>query len=332
MTFEQIMQDLQNKKYSPIYLLMGEETYFIDQISNYIMENVLSEADQSFNQTVVYGKDADVKNIDSMAKRFPMMSTHQVVVIKEAQELKGIEELAYYCGKPLQSTILVLCHKYKSLQKNKKLYKACAKNGVVLEAKKLYDNQVPAWIGNYLKAKNISIDPQASAMLTEFLGTGLSKIANELDKLHVVLPEGSKITAEVIEKNIGISKDYNTFELQKAIGNKEILKVNRIINHFAQNPKEHNIIQIVTTLFNYFQKLLKLYFIKELNKQTVASAIGVHPFFAQEYLTAKRKYSAGKIVEIISILREYDLKSKGVNNVSAEHGELLREMVYKIMH
>lgn len=332
MTFEQIMQDLQNKNYSPIYLLMGEESYFIDQLSNYIAKNVLTESEQSFNQTVVYGKDADVRNIDSMAKRFPMMSSHQVVIVKEAQELRNIEELSYYCSKPLASTILVLCHKYKSMPKNKKLYKACSKNGVVLESKKLYDNQVPSWISSYLKTKKLTIEPQASVMLTEFLGTSLSKIVNELDKLSVVLPEGSKVTAEIIEKNIGISKDYNTFELQKAVGKKEILKVNRIISHFSQNPKEHNIIQIITSLFNYFTKLLKLYFMKELNKQTVASALGVHPFFAQEYLDAKRKYSAGKLVEIVTVLREYDLKSKGVNNVSADQSELLREMVYKIMH
>lgn len=332
MTYDQIIQNLQNKVYSPIYLLMGEESYFIDKISNYIAGNVLDEAEQSFNQTVVYGKDADVKNIDSMAKRFPMMSSHQVVIVKEAQELKGIDELSYYCNKPLKSTILVLCYKYKSIPKNKKIYKACAKNGVILESKKLYDNQVPTWISTYLKDKNLSIDPQASIMLTEFLGTELSKIVNELDKLQVVLPEGTKITADHIEKNIGVSKNFNNFELQKAIGKKEILKVNRIINHFAQNPRDHNIIQIITTLFNFFTKLLKLYFMKDLSKNAVASALGVHPFFAQEYIAAKRKYSAKKLVDIIRILREYDLKSKGVGNTSADHGQLLKEMVYKIMH
>lgn len=332
MTFEQILSDLKNKIYKPIYLLSGDEPYYIDQLSDYIEENVLTEAEAGFNLSIVYGKDTEARAIDNLSKRYPMMANYQIVIVKEAQDLKDIDALQYYAEKPLNSTILVLNFKYKTLDKRKKVYKAIEKNGVIFNSKKLYDNQVPDWIGKYLVAKKLSIVPSASALLAEYLGTDLSKIANELNKLAIILPEGTKITSEHIEKNIGISKDYNNFELQKAVADKDIVKANRIINYFAENQKEHNIITTITVLFNFFTKLLMLYFIQDKSKQNIASVLKVNPFFAQEYINAQKKYSGGKLVRIISILREYDLKSKGVDNVSADAGDLMREMIYKIMH
>jgi len=331
MTFEQILSDLKNKIYKPIYLLTGDESYYIDNITKYIEDNVLNETEKEFNLTIVYGKDVDARMIDNIAKRYPMMSNYQVVIVKEAQEVKDIESLQYYAENPLNSTILVLNYKYKTLDKRKKLHKAISSTGLIFTSKKLYDNQIPDWISNYLKGKNLLIAPTASAMLAEYLGSDLSKIANELNKLSIILPENTKITPEHVEKNIGISKDFNNFELQKAIAAKDILKANRIINYFANNQKEHNIISTITILFNFFTKLLMLYFIKDKSKQNIAAVLKINPYFVQEYLAAQKKYSGGKLVQIISILREYDLKSKGVDS-SADAGELLREMTFKILH
>lgn len=332
MTYDQIMMDLQNKIYHPIYLLMGEESYYIDLITDYIEDHVLDEAAKGFNQTIVYGKDVDARTIDSSAKRFPMMSNYQVVVVKEAQDLKDIDDLVYYAEKPLKSTILVLNYKYKKIPANKKLYKTILKNGVVFDSKKLYDNQVPEWIEKFLRQKKYTISPDASAMLADFLGTDLSKISNELNKLMLILPQGTKIVPSQIEKNIGISKDYNVFELQKAVGKKDILKANRIVNYFSNNPKDAPMVVVVSQLYNYFNKLLCLYFIKDQSKQNVASVLRVNPYFVGEYFQAKKKYSAKKLLRVISILREYDMKSKGVGDNATPQGQLMKEMVYKIMH
>ncbi len=331
MTYDQIISDLDNKIYRPIYLLMGEEPFYIDKISDYIAKNVLTDTEREFNQTVVYGKDAEARLIDNMAKRYPMMANHQVMIVKEAQDIKNIDDLQHYAEKPLKSTILVLCYKYKKIDKKKKLYKAIEKNGVAFDSKKLYDNQIPDWIAGQLRQRAFSITPEASAMLSEFLGNDLNKISNEINKLCIVLKPGSKITALEIEKNIGVSKDYNIFELQKALGDKDILKVNKIINYFAENQKEHNIIMVITSLFGYFSKLLTVYFIQDKSQGNLASILQVNPYFVKDYLIAIKKYPAKKLVEIISLLREYDMKSKGVDS-SAEPGELLRELMFKIMH
>ncbi len=311
---------------------MGEESYYIDKINNFIEKNVLSDSEKDFNQHVFYGKDSSVYTIDSTAKRFPMMSKYQVVIVKEAQNLKDIDKLAFYAGKPLKSTILVLNYKYKSLAKNKKLYKEIAKTGVVFESKKLYDNQVPAWIKKYLTNAKFTIEPVAAALLTEYLGTNLSKIANELDKLIISLPAGSQISSKDIEENIGISKDFNNFELQNAITKRDVLKANRIINYFDKNQKENPIILTINSLYFFFRKLLIFHALPDKSPKSVASALQINPYFAKDYQQAGRNYGFSKTIAIISLLREYDMKSKGYNNVSASPGDLLQELIFKIIH
>ena len=333
MTLEQILTDLRNKIYKPVYLLMGEEAYYIDKLSDFIKDNILSESEKAFNQHIYYGKDISVLGIDNLVRRFPMMSNHQVVIIKEAQDLKKIEDLIYYVSAPLKSTILVLNYKYKNLPKNRKLYKAINKVGVVLESKKLYDNQVPSWISGYLSKKGCKIDPKYSLLITESLGNDLSKISNELDKLVLSLSENETvITPELIERNIGISKDFNNFELQKALAQRNILKANQIINYFGNNQKENPIFLTIISLYSYYTKILMYYFIKDKSDRNVASILRINPFFVRDYQLAARNYKSRKVVEIISILREYDLKAKGVNAVSIPPIELLKEMIYKILH
>jgi DNA polymerase-3 subunit delta len=343
MDFNTIMSDLKKKAYRPVYFLMGDEPYFIDIISDYIEQNVLDDSEKEFNQSVLYGRDVSITDIIGAAKRFPMMSEYQVVIVKEAQDVKDLakkeredkkdkQKSAFeaYLENPLPSTILVFCHKYKSIDKRTALAKLIDKNAVLFESKKLYDNQVPDWINNYLKARNYQINQRAAGLLSEYLGTSLSKISNELDKLIINLPPNSEITAEHIQTNIGISKDYNVFELQTAIGKKEVLKANRIINYFAANPKDNPMVMTVSSLYGYFCKLLTWHFVPD--KKAAASAMGVHPFFVAEYERAAKNYNVGKLKSIFGYLREYDLKSKGVDNGSATEGELLKELVFKILH
>ncbi|MBN2806862.1 MAG: DNA polymerase III subunit delta [Prolixibacteraceae bacterium] len=333
MTYHEILQLLAKKIYHPVYILMGEEPYFIDQISDYIAANVLDEGERSFNQTILYGKDTTIDTILTVARRFPMMAAYQVVIVKEAQNIKGLEDdLLSYVENPLKSTILVVCYKYKSMDKRKKLTKVAESKGVLFESKKIYENQLNPWIQNYCKEKNYAIQPQASAMLAEFLGTEISKVANELDKLMILLPAGSTITPADIEKNIGISKDFNVFELQNALGVKDVLKANRIINYFGANPNANPVPRTISTLFGFFSKLLKYHLMADKSKNNVVKELGVSPYFVDSYVTAARNYPPKKAVEIIAILREYDMKSKGIGNVSSSTADLQREMIYKILH
>jgi len=329
---EDIINELKNKIYRPVYLLMGEEPYFIDKIVDYIEDNVLTEDEKSFNQTVVYGKDADVRSIDAMSKRFPMMSNYQVVIVKEAQDLKGIGELAFYAEKPLKSTILVLSYKYKDLEKSNKFYKAVDKNGVVFQSKKLYDNKIPAWITSQLKNKSLNIKPEAAAMMSEFIGADLCKIENELNKLEILLPKGSTITPEHVEKNIGINKDYNVFEFNNAIGAKNILKANKIATYFGENPKENPPIVVIDRLYTFFTQILRVHVLGDkADNRAIASELGINEYFVKDFLIAKRNYSLPKVTAVISLLREYDLKGKGVGGEISEK-DLLRELAFKIMH
>lgn len=344
MEFQQIMTDLKKKMYQPVYFLMGEEPYFIDAISDYIEKNVLDENEKEFNQSVLYGRDIDVLTMLSSAKRFPMMSNHQVVIIKEAQNIrdlvgrdKGDEEkhkhpFLTYIENPQKSTLLVICYKYKTLDKRTSLAKNIAKHALVFESKKLYENKIPDFIGSYLKNKNYSIGPSASVLLTEYLGTDLSRITNELDKLMISLPEKSEITIDLIQTNIGISKEYNSFELQNALGKRDVLKANRIVNYFAANDKDHPMVVTISSLYGYFSKLLSYHFLPDKSKNTAAAALGVNPFFLADYERAAKLYPPLKLKGIISDLREYDLKSKGVDNTSVSGGELLKELVFKILH
>lgn len=331
--FEKIMSDLSNKVFHPVYFLMGEEPYFIDKISDYIEKNTLGEAEKSFDQTVIYGLDTDIENIINTAKRYPMMSKYHVVIVKEAQNIKNIDSLVYYIEAPLKSTILVINYKYKKLDKRKKLYTSISKNAIVFESKKLYDNQIPDWISGYLKNIGLKIQPEAAVLLSEYLGNDLNKIVNELEKLKISIPEDEKkISTLQIERNIGISKDFNNFELQHALINKDVLKANRIINYFGKNPKSNPIALTLTSLYFFFSRVLIYHSLKDKSRTSVATALKINPYFIQDYQHASKSYSFSKTRNIISLLREYDLKSKGIGNVSTPDGELLKEMVYKILH
>lgn len=332
MEFTAIIQELKQQKYAPIYFLMGEEPYFIDQVTDYIEDNVLEESERSFNQTVIYGRDTDVATVVSEAKRFPMMAERQVVIVKEAQNLRKIEDLESYAANPQPTTILVLDYKYKKLDKRSKLYKTLGKTGVVLETKKMYDNQIPAWLASYCKSKGYGITPKAAALLVEFLGAELSKITNELEKLMLLTPKGSEITPALIEENIGISKDYNNFEFQKAIGEKDIVKANQIINYFAADPNKHPLVMTMSVLYNFFSKLLIYHTLKDKSQSSVASALKVSPFFVKDYQVGARHYSLAKSINIISYLRDTDLRSKGVKDAGTPAHELLKELVFKIAH
>jgi len=332
MTYESLLSELKKKQFRPIYFLMGEEPYYIDAISDYITENALTEQEKTFDQMIMYGKDSNIYSVLDAVKRFPMMSKHQVVIVKEAQNLKEIDKLQFYVEKPLQSTILVICYKDK-LDKRLKLNKILekSKDVALLESKKLYDNQISTWIDTYLKERGYTIAPAASELLKEYLGSDLSKLVNELNKMLIILPDNEKkITLEHIEKNIGISKDYNVFELQKAIGEKNVLKANRIIDYFSNNPKNGPMVMVVSTLCSYFVKILTYHYLTD--KSQAAAALKVGPYFVKDYEMAANKYPAQKIIQIISTLREYDLKSKGVGNSSTSDGDLMREMTYKILH
>lgn len=332
MTYEEIISNLQKKIYHPIYFLMGEETYFIDKISDYIADNVLAEAEKGFNQTILYGKDTEPNTIIDNARRFPMMSNYQVIIVREAQNIKKIEDLETYAKNPLNSTILVINYKYKTLDKRKTFAKLIDQKGVLFESKKIYDNQLPAWISSYLKNQQYSITPQAAAMISEYLGADLGKVANELDKLIISLPAGTQITPDHIERNIGISKEFNVYELQNALGERDLLKANRIINYFGSNPASNPVPVVISSLYSYFSKILNYHFLEDKSQNNVASVLQVHPFFVKTYVAAAKNYNIKKLVEIVSILREYDMKSKGFGNTSTSPADLQREMIYRILH
>ncbi|MBN2347952.1 MAG: DNA polymerase III subunit delta [Bacteroidales bacterium] len=333
MTAEQIISDIKAKNYKPVYLLMGEEPYYIDRVTDYFIKNVLNESEKAFNQVVLYGKDTDAPAIINTAKRYPMMSSHQVVIVKEAQTLKDIDDLIHYTNHPLSSTLLVINYKYKKLDKRKALYKSIEKNGVILESNRLYDDKIPDWINAYLATKGIKIQPSASVLLTEFLGNDLSKIVNELEKLIITLESGNTtISPAHIEKNIGISKDYNNFELQNALIQKDVVKAYRIIDHFDRNQRDNPFVVTISVLYAFFSKLLLYFNLPDKSKSNVTAMLKINPFFVKDYLAAARSYPEAKVIRIISLLREYDLKSKGVGNVSASPGDLLKELIYKILH
>jgi len=333
-SFENILLDLKNKIYSQVYFLYGEESYFIDLISNYIEENVLTDTEKEFNQTIIYGKDIDIPTLISYARRFPMMSNYQVIIVKEAQNLDKIENLEPYILNPLETTILVLCYKYEKIDRRKTLFKNIEKKGILFESAKIYDNKIPDWISSYVRKMNYSISPKACFLLAEFLGNDISKIVNEISKLIINLSEKQEITEDDVEKNIGISKDYNVFELQKALGHKDVLKSNQIINYFASNPRENPLVKVLPILFSFFSKILIFQSLADKSKNNVASALSINPFFVMDYQQAAANYSAKKIIPIISLLREYDLKAKGVDSsgTSFPDGELMKELIFKILH
>ncbi|MFY0604058.1 MAG: DNA polymerase III subunit delta [Flavobacteriaceae bacterium] len=329
----EIVGDIKKGNLKPIYFLMGEEPYYIDKISDFIEDTVLDEAEKGFNQQVMYGRDVSIEDIVSSAKRFPMMAERQVLIVKEAQDLsRNIEKLVSYAEQPQPTTVLVLNYKYKKLDKRKKLHKAITKSGLIFESKKLYENQVSDWIRRVLSGKKYQIEPKASQMLVAFLGTDLSKISNELDKLTLILTEGTIITPEHIEENIGISKDFNNFELRKAVGEKNIVKANRIINYFGENPRNNPLVMTISLLNGFFTQLLLFHGLKDRSKNAVAKALAVSPYFVDEYFAAARNYPMRKVAQNIAFLREADLKSKGVGATNFNQGDILKELLFKLMH
>ena len=333
-TYEEIARDLKNRNYKPIYYLMGEESYYIDKISEYISQTVLTDEEKEFNLTVMYGADTDIANIINAAKRYPMMSEYQVVIVKEAQNVKDMESLVYYVQKPLPSTILVICHKHGTLDKRKKLAATIEKVGVLFESKKIKDTQLSGFITSFLKRKSVDIEPKAAEMMAEFVGTDLSRMAGELEKLVLTLPAGQmRITPEQIERNIGISKDYNNFELKNAIIARDVLKANKIIKYFDENPKTNPIQATLSVLFNFFSNLMLVYYAPDKSEQGIASMLGLKNIWqAKEYLAAARVFSGVKVMQIIGEIRYCDAQSKGVDNVSLKDGDLLRELIFKILH
>lgn len=316
----------------PIYFLMGEEPYYIDKISDYIEKNVLREEEKEFNQMVLYGRDVSIEDIVSHAKRYPMMAQRQVIIVKEAQHLaRTIEKLTDYAENPQHTTVLVICYKYKKIDKRKKIYKSIDKVGTVFEGKRLYDNQVPAWITKELSARKMQILPKASQMLVEFLGTDLGKIDNELQKLQLICPPNTAITPELIEENIGISKDFNNFELRKAVGMKDELKAHRIINYFSQNPRDNPMVVSISLLFGFFSQLLQYHSLADKSKANVAKVLKVNPYFVGDYTLAAGNYPMKKASRAVSYLREADVMSKGVGATNISQGDLLKELLVKIM-
>ena len=327
-----IISKINNKVYSPVYFLMGEETYYIDLISDLLENKVLSEEEKSFNQTILYGKDTTAEEIISVCKRFPMMSKFQLVIIKEAQDLSSkIDGLINYLLNPMHSTVLVINYKYKTLDKRKKIYKAIQKFGLILNSKKPYENQVSTWILNKLNEDNYTIDLKANQMLVEFLGGDLKMINNQLNKLKLLKPENNYIDPKLIEKNIGISKDFNIFELRNAIGSGNLSKALVIGNYFSSNIKAYPIQLVLSSLFNYFIQIFQFHSLNNKSDINVASTLGINKFFAKDYHKAAKIYPMKKISSIITLIKNIDLKSKGYGASNNSQQNILNQLIIQIM-
>jgi len=332
-SYEQILTDLRKKTYSPVYFLMGEEPYYIDYLSDFIQNNVLNETEKEFDQTILYGKDVDINTVINAAKRYPMMSPYQVLIVKEAQLIKDWDNLVHYLSNPLKSTILVFCYKYGTPDKRKKWFQDLQKTAIIYESVKLRDYEIEAWISKYCKSKNVGIEDKAVAMLKDFLGTDLSKLVNELDKLVLTKPaDMQRITPDLVEKNIGISKDYNVFELQAALISRDVLKANRIIQYFSENKKANPMVLVLAQLFKFFSELMLYHYLPDKSQGAVASELKINPYFVKDYQKASHVFGAWKTMNIISYIRETDARYKGIDNPSTDEADLLIELIYKILH
>ncbi|MBP7184164.1 MAG: DNA polymerase III subunit delta [Saprospiraceae bacterium] len=333
-SYKDIQTSIKNKKYSPIYLLHGEEPYFIDELAKFFENNIIDEGLKAFNLTILYGKEAEVIKITDNALKYPIVSDYQVIILKEAADMKGIQDLVSYCERPNNTTIFVICHKYKKLDSRTLLFKAIQKNGVVFESKKFFDNQIPDWISEELKSKQLYINSVASALMSEYLGNDLSKISNEIDKLVINCPPETQINEQIIQQYIGISKEFNLFELQKALCTRNVKNTMKIVLNFASNLKKYPLIVLITNLYNLFSKLLILQQNTSLkNDKELALTIGLKSdYFLKDYRSALLYYNPNQVEEILQILLTYDLKSKGVENVNTSEEELMKEMILKILY
>ena len=328
-----IISKIKNKVYSPIYFLMGEETYYIDFITELLDKEVLNEDEKNFNKTVLYGKDTTVEELISHCKRYPMMSKYQVVFLKEAQDLsRKIETLSSYALNPLMSTVLIVNYKYKSLDKRKKLFKNIQKFGIVVDFKKIYEDRVPVWIINQLKIDNFTIDPKACSMLVDYLGNDLKKINNQLNKLKIICSQKRNISPKLIEDNIGISKDFNVFELRNAIGIKNLDKSLLICAYLTSNSNKHPLQMTLSSLFNYFIQIFQYHSLENKSQNNVASVLGVNPYFVKDYVNASKYYNMKKISSIISLIKDVDLKSKGIGMSNTSNNDLLRQLIIQIIN
>lgn len=327
-----VIKNIESKQFEKIYFLHGEEPLFTELISEAIQKHALEEHEKDFNLTIVYGKEAEPLSLISEAKGYPMMAERRVVIVREAQDFKQIEELLPYFEQPNDQTILVIEYKYKTFDTRKKLIKIAAQNGLVFKSEKVPDYKLSDWIAQYAKESGYGITPKASMLLAEFLGNDLSKISNELEKLEILIEKGTTINEIHIEENIGISKDYNVFELVNAIAMRDVVKANQIIDYFDHNPKAASIIPVITNIFSHFTKLMRIHFMENKSKEAIASNLRVHPFFATQLLNSAKIFNPKKIAANIAILHEYDLKSKGINNSSFTEGQLMKEMIYRLLH
>ena len=327
-----LLKEIRNKKFEKIYFLHGEEPYFIDVLTKAIQDNALEESERDFNQSILYGKDAEVLSLISELKSYPMMAERRLVILKEAQYFKAIEQLESYLENPANSTIFVICYKYKTFDARKKTLKNALKNGVVFKSEKVKEYQLAEWIQQYIKTTGYELTSKACMLLIESLGNDLGRIVKELEKLAVLIEKGTIINENHIEENIGISKDYNVFELTNAVANKDNLKALKIVDYFDHNPKAADLVFVISNLFKFFSQIMRIHFLPNKSREAVARALGVHPFVAGELTNAKNKYDPRKIATNIALIHEYDLKSKGVGNTSATQGELMREMVYQLIH
>lgn len=333
-TYDTLMSELKSGVYRPVYYLMGEEGYFTDRITGYIMDNALTEVERDFNLTVYYGLDTDIDTIVTAAKRFPMMAERQVIVVKEAQMLKNLDSLLFYLQSPQPTTVLVFAHKNGSIDKRKKVATELERTGVVLDSKKLRDDQLPSFINSYLREKGLVADNKSVLMMKESIGADLSRLAGEIDKLAIALPQGEKaITPELVEEHIGISKEYNNFELQNALVNKDILKANKIIQYFARNPKKNPIQMTLALLFSLFSNVMMCYYSPDKSERGVAEFLGLRSAWGVgDYIKAMRNYKAVHVLDILHLIRLADAQSKGAEGPQTTDGEIMRELLYKILH
>lgn len=334
-SYSVVRKEILKKSFKPIYLFMGDESFFIDDLTNMMDKMILSETERDFNHSVFYGVDSDVRTIISTCQRYPMMAEYQVVIVKEAQRLDNFDLLALYAKNPLKSTILIINYKHGTVDGRKAVVRAIDNVGVIFESKRLYENQVPAFITSYYRDRGVQIDGKATQMLVDYVGNDLSKLVKELEKLQVVLSgKQQRVTPDIVEENIGISKDYNNFELIKAIANKDRARAFRIVNYFEQDQKTNPLVLTISSFIYYFNNLVECYWLPHKSEQSVMKALNFRStFMTRDYMAGLRNYSVTEVMEIISQLRTFDARSKGIDNPPyTSNGDLLKELVAKIMH